>query len=101
TFPILPLHSFPTRRSSDLFPDLAIEVVLTSEGLDKLEIYRRLGVREVWFWRHEQFAIYHLRGQQYESAPNSVLLPDLNMALLARSEEHTSELQSPDHLVCR
>ncbi len=65
------------------FPDLAIEVVLTSEGLDKLEIYRRLGVREVWFWRHEQFAIYHLRGQQYESAPNSVLLPDLNMALLA------------------
>ena len=58
-------------------------MVLTSEGVDKLEIYRRLGVREVWFWRHEQFAIYHLRGQQYESAPNSVLLPDLNVALLA------------------
>src|SRR5207244_10129139 len=33
-------------------------------------------------------------------------LPDrcssrLPMLLLARSEEHTSELQSPDHLVCR
>src|SRR5258708_26045926 len=24
-----------------------------------------------------------------------------NMAAFARSEEHTSELQSPDHLVCR
>src|SRR5258708_15669919 len=24
-----------------------------------------------------------------------------NVALSARSEEHTSELQSPDHLVCR
>jgi Uma2 family endonuclease len=65
------------------FPDLAIEVVLTSEGIDKLEIYRRLGVKEVWFWRHEQFVIYHLQGQQYESVPNSVLLPDLNVALLA------------------
>src|SRR5207244_10931032 len=26
---------------------------------------------------------------------------DLNMDLVTRSEEHTSELQSPDHLVCR
>ena len=32
-------------------PDLAIEVVWTSGGIDKLEIYRRLGVGEVWFWR--------------------------------------------------
>lgn len=31
------------------FPDLAIEVVLTSGGIDKLKIYQRLGVREVWF----------------------------------------------------
>jgi len=28
-------------------PDIAIEVVWTAGGLDKLEIYRRLGVREV------------------------------------------------------
>src|SRR5947208_14025753 len=27
--------------------------------------------------------------------------PALTDAVLARSEEHTSELQSPDHLVCR
>ena len=29
------------------FPDLAIEIVLTSGGLDKLEVYKRLGVQEV------------------------------------------------------
>src|SRR5258708_14471855 len=28
-------------------------------------------------------------------------LPPLNISVGARSEEHTSELQSPDHLVCR
>ena len=32
------------------FPDLSIEVVETRGGINKLEIYRRLGVREVWFW---------------------------------------------------
>jgi Putative restriction endonuclease len=58
-------------------------VVLTREGVDKLEIYRRLGVREVWFWQNEQFAIHHLRDQQYEAVSNSVLLPDLHVALLA------------------
>ena len=28
-------------------PDLAMEVVVDERGLDKLEIYRRIGVREV------------------------------------------------------
>src|SRR5258708_31284227 len=30
-----------------------------------------------------------------------VELEQLNLARFSRSEEHTSELQSPDHLVCR
>ena len=29
------------------------------------------------------------------------LLAGVGLALKTRSEEHTSELQSPDHLVCR
>lgn len=32
-------------------PDLAIEVVWTSGGINKLDVYGALGVREVWFWR--------------------------------------------------
>src|SRR5258708_3783516 len=31
----------------------------------------------------------------------STLVDDTSMAVGSRSEEHTSELQSPDHLVCR
>src|SRR5438552_19185667 len=30
-----------------------------------------------------------------------LMLEDYSAALAKRSEEHTSELQSPDHLVCR
>ena len=31
-------------------PDIAVEVVWTSGGINKLEVYRKLGVREVWFY---------------------------------------------------
>ena len=31
------------------FPDLAIEVIVTSGSINRLELYRRLGVQEVWF----------------------------------------------------
>jgi Uma2 family endonuclease len=63
-------------------PDLAIEIVLTSALVDKLEIYRGLGVSEVWQWRNSEFVIYHLRVQGYEIVESSELLPDLDVPLL-------------------
>jgi Uma2 family endonuclease len=65
------------------FPDLAIEVVLTSGIVNKLEIYQGLGVMEVWEWQSGQFVIYHLRSTGYEQITNSELLPDLDMQQLA------------------
>lgn len=64
-------------------PDIAIEIVLTSGLVDKLDIYRGLGVTEVWQWRNGQFVIYHLRSNEYEILENSELLPNLDFALLA------------------
>src|SRR5262249_46486864 len=32
-------------------PHIAIEVIWTSGRLNKLDVYRKLGVREVWYWR--------------------------------------------------
>src|SRR5207244_12922191 len=75
------LPSFPTRRSSDLVAGAAISPAVQVTALD----------------------------------PAGNLVPgftgDVTMSLgtnpggstlgLVRSEEHTSELQSPDHLVCR
>jgi Uma2 family endonuclease len=65
-------------------PDLAIEVVVTSGGIDKLEVYKRLGVAEVWFFRNNQFAVYHLRGESYELVAKSELLPNLDLSILAQ-----------------
>jgi Uma2 family endonuclease len=56
---------------------------VTSGLVDKLDIYRGLGVAEVWVWELEQFRIYHLRDDGYEQIQMSELLPDCDIPLLA------------------
>ena len=65
-------------------PDLAIEVVWTSGGLDKLQLYRKLGVRELWFWRREKLELFRLRDQQYEPILASEVLPGIDHTMLLR-----------------
>src|SRR6185295_16941410 len=43
------------------FPDLVLEIALTSGGVNKLELYRRLQVPEVWFWRMNTLEMFALR----------------------------------------
>src|SRR5438876_6015247 len=69
----LDLHTFPTRRSSDL--DLIFHFV----ARDDVQDYKLV-----------------------ESLADAVVAGFRGaLALQGRSEEHTSELQSPVHLVCR
>ena len=75
-------------------PDLAIEVVWTSGGIDKLDVYRGLGVREVWFWREGVIEISVLTGDQYEPRERSVLLPDLDLVELARHIDPENQTES-------
>jgi Uma2 family endonuclease len=65
-------------------PDLVIEVVWTSGGLDKLEIYRRLGVGEVWFWKRDAISVHVLVDGRYQPRAHSVCLPELDLELVCR-----------------
>jgi Uma2 family endonuclease len=90
-------------------PDLAIEVVLTSGNISKLEIYRRLGVAEVWFWERNQFKLYHLRDTSqedqatvytdtygYEQITTSEILPGLDISLLEQCISISDSIQAID-----
>src|SRR5947208_12579652 len=70
------LHAFPTRRSSDL---------------------------SCHFRRHHrgQYPSHQQSGQIGRSDDGEIDAAIATDNLAGRSEEHTSELQSPDHLVCR
>ena len=65
-------------------PDLAIEVVWTSGGIEKLDAYRLLGVREVWYWQRGVLGIHALRGDAYEQAEVSEVLAGIDLPQLAR-----------------
>jgi Uma2 family endonuclease len=70
--------------SEEEVPDLALEVVWTSGGIDKLEIYAGLGVREVWFWRDGRLFFHALRRDRYEAIPRSELLPAFDPDAITR-----------------
>lgn len=71
---------------SKSIPDLAIEVVLTSGGFDKLTRYQLLGISEVWFWQDGVFSLYRLRDGRYDRITSSEIpgLTSLDIDLLTR-----------------
>jgi Uma2 family endonuclease len=77
-------------RSKEV-PDLAIEVVWTSGGVEKLEVYRGLGVGEVWRWRDGSITVYRLKGDRYLEAEGSGVFPELDVALLGRLAAHEDQ----------
>jgi Uma2 family endonuclease len=75
-------------------PDLAIEVIWTSGGLDKLEVYRALGVEEVWLWRDGTIRMYRLSGEHYTDLARSLAFPDLDVSLLARLADNEDQTRA-------
>jgi Uma2 family endonuclease len=82
-------------------PDLAIEVIITPCSINKLETYRRLGVKEVWFWKNNELKLFHVREETlkefaqtygYEEIRTSELIQGLNINFL------TECILIPDHL---
>src|SRR5690606_42029515 len=74
------LHSFPTRRSSDLLIAESVEIP-----------------------DNRSYVIFNLREQARFQDGEPITAEDVEFSyrILTRSEEHTSELQSRENLVCR
>jgi Uma2 family endonuclease len=67
------------------FPDIVLEIALTSGGVNKLEVYRQFTVPEVWFWRLNRLEIFvRAKSGDYEPSQASRLLPGLDISLLQR-----------------
>ncbi len=75
-------------------PDLAIEVVWTSGGIDKLEVYRKLAVQEVWFWKEGRIQVFVLRAESYEEVEASEVLPEIDLAQLESFLDRPTASQS-------
>src|SRR5947208_11597550 len=88
---------FPTRRSSDLHPMVGVLAAVwnTGERLMLEHIALAFGLSFVIGFERE------LRGTPAGDRTYALVGTGAAAITTVRSEEHTSELQSPDHLVCR
>ena len=75
-------------------PDLAVEVILTSGNLRKLEKYRRFQIPEVWLWEDNRLQVYYLGAEGYELVERSQLLPKLDLDLLVHCVQIPSRLEA-------
>src|SRR5207302_9448849 len=83
---LLPLHSFPTRRSSDL------------TGIPSVAILNRSAQIAA---SYDRGAIQDIPNVSRVRSANAVVRAGRQQFGTSRSEEHTSELQSRENLVCR
>src|SRR5690606_42016577 len=90
------LHTFPTRRSSDLSPHQT-RIAETHICLRRMDI----DVHHCWIEREEQNCHRMAVTRQHIGIGAPDRAGDQLVANGARSEEHTSELQSREDLVCR
>src|SRR5207244_8920384 len=85
------LHSFPTRRASDL----------VASGIRYRTRMRAPSAAETLASSRKMTKACPSTPVRTTLAITSDHSPVFSSARSIRSEEHTSELQSPDHLVCR
>lgn len=76
-------------------PDIAIEVDLTSPSLNKLPIYARIGVPEIWRYDGQKVTILLLQGGEYLESQRSRSISRLtSLALSQLIEQGTSMKRS-------
>src|SRR5207244_5575053 len=92
-----PLHTFPTRRSSDLAPETATPAARAVPAEARLEYDAPIVIASAN--SPSRATSSTVASGAWDHKSESAL--QATKAKSARSEEHTSELQSPDHLVCR
>ena len=81
-------------------PDVAVEIDLNDDSLDKFPIYAALGVLEIWRYDGESTRFYKLTGENYEVIQNSLAFPVLTPKVvtqyleLSKTEGQTAALKA-------
>jgi Uma2 family endonuclease len=68
--------------SVDPPPDIAVEIDIHHDSLDKFPIYISLGVPEIWRYDGKRLTIHHLEQGQYAEVERSIALPVLSASAL-------------------
>lgn len=68
--------------NQDPLPDLALEIDITNQSLERFPIYARLGVPELWCYEAGMLKIYYLQDGAYIEVGQSMIFPQLEIGTL-------------------
>lgn len=77
-------------------PDLVLEVEVSRSALDKLAIYARIGVSEVWRCDPQVAVFDILQGEKYSESSTSSVLPGVTTQILMEFVHSAWEVRSLD-----
>lgn len=60
----------------------------------KIDIYRAIGVPEVWFWHRGRITIHVLRDDHYDEVAQSAFFPGIDLVRLAQCLDRPSASQA-------
>lgn len=75
-------------------PDIVVEVQWSRRGVNKLEVYRRLRVPEVWFWEKGTLTIYVRNRRTFRMVDRSAALPGLDIPHMLSFLDRTNLTQA-------
>ncbi len=81
------------------YPDLVFEVVFSSGGVDRLEGYRRMGVKEVWFWDDGTLKIFALETAGYKEVENTRLIEDFPLQSFLKYINYHDQFDAVDEFL--
>jgi Uma2 family endonuclease len=81
-------------RGERELPEIALEVIVSHGSVDKLEVYRGLGIREVWLFEAGACTVLSLRDAGYVRIPSSEVIPEVDLARIVqyamRTDQHAA-----------
>ena len=73
-------------------PDLAVEIDITSRSANSLQVYRDLGVPEVWIYNGSRLRINRLENGKYVECESSLAFPSLPILEIVRFLEQAETM---------
>ena len=86
-------------------PEVAIEVIVSPGLVDKREVYRGLGIREIWLFEAGAYTLLTLRDTSYVKIPSSEVIPEVDLSRIVtyamRRDQHAALREFRDELRSR
>lgn len=83
----------------DLPPDLVVEVDITSSSRSRLNIYKKMGLPEIWRYNRQGFVILQLREGEYVECENSLTFSQISAEFLSALIERGKQAKNQNAVI--